>query len=187
MFIPQNLLSQFGDDIPVGHSDRPQFLASLEERGNSAIARYLIPNETIEDFHRIALEPRVFFFGDFRSFPSQHAIVLAALGRFDEAEKLLVEPLAKLEASATKQIEEGRELTARRPKSAAGQFLLENGARDAELAGALGALLSGLRHRNAIAVATLLHRWEQQNVIKWKIERYWQPTPFPFETGGVGA
>jgi len=186
MFIPQNLLCQFGDDIPVGHSDWPQFLTGLEERATSAITRYLIPNETIEDFHHIAMEPRVFFFGDFRFFPRQHAIVLAALGRFDEAGELLVEPLAKLEASAAEQTKEGHDLTARRPKSAAGRLLLENGARDSELAGALSALLSGLRHRDATAVATLLHTWEQQNVVKWGVEQHWQPTPFPFETGGVG-
>lgn len=184
MFIPPNLLSQFGNDIPVGRSDWPGFRETLDERGEAAIASYLIPHKTIADFHRVAQkrEPAAFFFGDFRYFPRQHAIVLAALGRFEEAEALLLEPLAKLEASVAAQLEEGRSLVAKRPRSKSGKFLLENGERDAGLAVQLSQLLTSLQRRDASTIAALLHEWEAENVARWNVAHLWQPTPFPFES-----
>lgn len=181
MFMPPNLLEQFGDEVPVGHSDWPNFLKNLEERGEAAIGTYLIRHETIEDFHRVAQHPAPFFVGGLRYFPRQHAIVLAALGRFDEAGTLLAEPLAKLEASAADQIERGQRLVGKRPASSQGKFLLANGARDAQLAVELGQLQTGLGRHDAAGTAALLHEWERRNVVHWGVEQHWQPTPFPFE------
>lgn len=42
--------------------------------------------------------------------------------------------------------------------------------------------LSRLLRRDRDAVIPLLHEWEARKVRKMKLEKYWQPTPFPCET-----
>lgn len=45
----------------------------------------------------------------------------------------------------------------------------------------LDRLLELLRQGTPAPVASLLHDWETLAVKARRIERYWEPTPFPFE------
>lgn len=42
-------------------------------------------------------------------------------------------------------------------------------------------LLAALTRGGPDAVASILHEWEAIAVQTWGVERYWQPSPFPFE------
>lgn len=51
LFFAPSLINTFGRDIAIGHSNWPGFRELFEERANESIVRYLLPHETIEDFH----------------------------------------------------------------------------------------------------------------------------------------
>jgi len=44
-------------------------------------------------------------------------------------------------------------------------------------------ILRVLRTGDKIAIAAFLHQVEQQPIVKFRLERFWQRTPFPFERG----
>lgn len=185
LFMAPGLISHFGRDIPVGHSNWPGFQQVFEERTNEGIERYLLPHETIEEFYALALQPGVFMLSDLSRMPCERGTVLAALGRFDEATELLTGSVAELERNAAAEIERGQALLAKRSNSGVGTQDVEFGERKRKLADELHRLLRCLRERDTAATAALLREWERLNVAKWEIGEYWEETPFPFEAGAA--
>lgn len=181
LFFGPRLMDTFGRHIPVGHSDWPGFRECLEERANEGIAQYLLPYETIEDFYNLSGDTEAHLFGDLRYLPRQQAVLLAALGQFEEAFAMLAQPLADLEQQAEAQLERGQAALAKRPDDRVGKLDIEYGERDRMLAADLKRLLTRLREGDAHGVAAILHGWERENVTKWGVGKHWQPTPFPFE------
>lgn len=179
--IPPGLANRFGNDIPVGYTNWPSFREKFIERTNTAIERYLIPHETLQDFYDLAWG-ELPFMHHFPGLPNQNAVLLAALGRFDEAETILGKSLRELELRAVGYLNDGNALLAKRPRSREGKFCVEEGTRQLALARELARLQVQLSFRDSAAVAALLRHWEHENVVEWGVEAYWQPTPFPFES-----
>ena len=163
LFEPQdNLYMTYGFGLyPAGNDgwdiDRPgvdaELLAQIEEK---ALPR-LREIKTIDDFHHFATTAP--FFGNTMLVkPRNHVYVAAARGDFETAEMLC------------RQLDVPPPWHDDNPRFAEGTRRIVK-----ELGPPVAA-------RDRAAVATLLREWEAYTAKKLKLEKYWQPTPFPFET-----
>ena len=111
--------------------------------------------------------------------PQTKAILLAALGRFAEAEVLLAEAV-----SLDRTMIDGRRRQMPeffRTGSKRWQRLTAECDQLEERLKHLEELLEPLRLREPAAIGEVLHRWEGLSTKARKVERWWQPSPFPFE------
>lgn len=106
--------------------------------------------------------------------PASHALLLAALGRFSEAALALRDEIERQRQHIAADLRPGGALE-RRPS-------LQKGYEDwRSKVDNLDRLLELLRQGTPAPVASLLHDWEAHAVKTRRIERYWEPSPFPFE------
>lgn len=112
------------------------------------------------------------YFGEMT--PQSRALLFSALGRFAEAQSILREEVKRHRLNFTRDCASGlKGASASNPSQAYGEWLETI----ANLEKLLGLLDGGERS----AVASLLHEWEALAVKKRGVERYWEPSPFPFE------
>ncbi|MBJ3784003.1 hypothetical protein [Devosia sediminis] len=112
------------------------------------------------------------YFGEMT--PQGHALLLAALGRFEEAQPILQEDVARNRLNFARAAGSGlKGASASNPSHGYAEWLatIEN----------LEKLLELLRAQQTLAVSSLLHEWEAIGAEYHGIKRYWEPSPFPFE------
>ena len=114
----------------------------------------LRPVRTIAAFSDYATVQRIG--GPLQNFPFSHIVVEAALGRFDNCDRIL------------------QYLDSRRLKPANPDEDELRITRD---------LAPLIRARDRVGIAALLHEWEACSVTAMKLEKHWERTPFPIECG----
>jgi hypothetical protein len=115
-------------------------------------------------------------------FDEWRGVALAALGRLEEARTHVLSVIRRLESdsdvpSAT------RVWLAKHSDSALARNRQEFEKSTTAQVLQHKRLLALLETADRAAIAALLHEWERQNVRTWGIEHFWEPTPFPLETG----
>jgi hypothetical protein len=149
--------------------------SGLQDRVFGQMERVLaeiIPEETSLD---TALEVHKHvpqYFGEMRA--ESRALLYAALGRFEEAGIELQAELAQQKLMIERILTSRRAL---KPETSMLEFHEEWQSKITSL----DQLLNRLVWEDAAAIARLLHEWEALAVKKRGIERYWEPSPFPFE------
>lgn len=110
--------------------------------------------------------------GEMRS--DSRALLYTALGRFSEAEGVLEAEVIRQRGSLTKEVYVNGKLM---PNT------LDPETRQTWEAGivSLETLLDRLRRGDSGEIAALLHEWEATAARAYGVERYWEPSPFPFE------
>lgn len=111
--------------------------------------------------------------------PITHSLLLTALGRFAEAERLLADWVL----SERRHLDWNARRIARyyRKGSKPWQRQQRSHEESSERLQEFEALLDLLSATSPGPVAALLHKWESLGVRKRRIERYWEQSPFPFE------
>lgn len=106
--------------------------------------------------------------------PQSHGLLLSALGRFPEAQLILQDEVARNRRNFARACASGlKGASASNPSRGYGEWL--------ETIANLEKLLGLLHGGRPSTIAALLHEWEALAVKKRGIERYWEPSPFPFE------
>jgi hypothetical protein len=112
------------------------------------------------------------YFGEMT--PESHALLLSALGRFSEAQAILQDEVKRNHRNFARACATGlKGASESNPSRAYGEWL--------ETIANLEKLLGLLDDGEPSAIAALLHKWEALGVQQRGIERYWEPSPFPFE------
>jgi hypothetical protein len=106
--------------------------------------------------------------------PESRALLNAALGEFELAQAGL-----HVEIERQRQLLE-RELSRMAHRTVKPSLQVVQAEGEANVAN-LDLLLAALKRGRPDAVASILHEWEAIAVQAWGVERYWQPSPFPFE------
>jgi hypothetical protein len=115
------------------------------------------------------------------SFPLRHAVVLAALGRFEDARRLLTPLLENEEARLKRVLASAQAELAVKPKNGVAKVHLANATTFLKPIGELKPLLSLLEANDQAGVASWLRGKEEQNAKQWDVSHLWEPTSFPFE------
>ena len=137
--------------------ERPDVGADLQAQIEDVALPRLRAIKTIEDFYQFATTAP-FFFGNLQNDFLHRVYVETARGNFAEAEKICT-------------------------RFATPPTGYENDRRYDEDVHRIAKILGPpIAARDRAAVAALLREWEAYTVRKLKLEKYWQPTPFPFET-----
>lgn len=106
--------------------------------------------------------------------PQSYALLFSALGRFAEAQSILQEEVKRHRLNFARDCATGlKGASVSNPSRAYGEWL--------ETIANLEKLLGRLEGGEPSAIAALLHEWEALAVKKRGVERYWEPSPFPFE------
>lgn len=154
----------------LGDPDLPDRVFGEMER---VLAEIIPPSTTLEnslDAHKHA----PIYFGEMT--PQSRALLYTALGRFAEAEEVLQAEVSRQRRNMTMDIYIDGKLVP--PKS-------ESVDEDWEATVVkLETLLDRLRQGDPEPIAALLHEWEAIAVKARGLERYWEPSPFPFERAG---
>jgi hypothetical protein len=112
------------------------------------------------------------YFGEMR--PQGLALLLSALGRFAEARSVLREEVRRHRTNFKGACASGlRGASQLEPSHGYAEWL--------ETIVNLESLLELLAGGEPSAIAALLHQWEATAARAWGLERYWEPSPFPFE------
>lgn len=150
----------------VGRDDLSGRLVTAMEATNSSILEGVRSLEVLPELQWIAQPQQGMRRCD-------AGLVLAALGRFEEAEALLERDLYYRDKEVTAPAATRNAAAAERAKAAASDYAL---------------MVGNLRHvhqlvvrRDRPALAALFSEWEAQSVAAKKLQDFWQPTPFPFE------
>ena len=113
-----------------------------------------------------------YFVGEMK--PQSHALLFSALGRFADAQAILQDEVQRNHRNFARACATGlKGASLSNPSRGYGEWL--------ETIANLEKLLGLLRGGESSPVAALLHEWEALAVKKLGIERYWEPSPFPFE------
>jgi hypothetical protein len=182
---PGSWNADFDSRFSIGHSDAAEFPSRLEQAMTESFEAYLLPVNSIAKFHDFAVgEMRRFTFLNLDKYGLEHGTVLAALGRFGEAQAVLKAAVSEAEigAVAEQQADDDLRRTKSRPR---GSVVLTVARDKMKIVDVVRELLALVELRDRAAIATLLHEWERQNVVKWGIEHLWEPAPFPVEVGSA--
>ena len=116
-------------------------------------------------------------------YPLRHSVVLAALGRFAEALRILAPALRDEEATLSKMLSGAQAELAKKSKSPSANETISYATARLRPIAELRPLLSLLEANDHGGVAALLRSHEQHNAKAWRVDRIWEPTPFVFENG----
>lgn len=151
----------------LGDPDLPDRVFGELER---ALAEIIPPGTSLEtalDVHKHA----PIYFGEMT--PQSRALLYTALGRFAEAEDALQAEVIRQRRNMSMDIYINGKLVP--PKAEPVDEAWE------ATVVSLETLLDHLRRGDPAPIAALLHEWEAIAAKAWGIERYWEPSPFPFE------
>jgi hypothetical protein len=137
--------------------DAPPFFSAKVEEVALPLLRTL---ETLEDFYRFAMQDDVFLFGSLNGLHMKQVLVEAARGDFAAADRCSAALLNVPNAWS-------------RQKDLAEEFAVTT-----------EKLCPLIAARDRTGIASMLHAWEEQAVKKLKLEKVWEPSPFPVEAEG---
>lgn len=139
--------------------------------------------ETIGDFLREAdrTSGRLFESMPIHVYKLRHSVVLAALGRIDEARGILAPALTSEEAGYERTLDWARATLAKKPRDAVAKVQIEIAEANRRSTSELKPLLALLEAGDRAGVGTLLRRYEEHNARLRKVDHLWEPTPFPVE------
>jgi hypothetical protein len=173
-------------NLDVGRSNEPGFSEILDFHLNRAIEEELAPLETIEAFYAAAATrnrpaPVHGNWERLQHFPANHAAVLAALGRLEEAGSEASAFVDKYELLWQQRLLTGEAMMASRRTRGMGRDEVEFASHQLALVDYAKSLASLAASGKKAEVVSLLRDWERTNIHRWKLELAWEPTPFPLE------
>ena len=128
----------------------------------------------------VLLEPEAIGYTGLPMMRHVRALVLAALGRLEEADELLEADICHRQALDERAV--ARKSNSR-PDSMASRREMEGRQMNAAFLGELRLVHAPIAQRDKAGLATVLHDWERRGRGARKIEHLWEPSPFPFELG----
>lgn len=158
IFEPRSSFSfNFGTEIycptpgtwDISKPDLPAALKSCVETEALPVLRAV---RSIAEFSELASGPQIW--GPLQNFPFRQIVVEAALGRFDNCDRIL-------------QYLDNRRLKPANPDEDELRITRD--------------LAPLIRARDRAGIAALLHEWEAWSVKAMKLEKHWERTPFPIE------
>ena len=169
-------------ELLVGWSTDPQFQHELETSVRETLDEFLRPVGTIEGLYARMGEPDLawsFKADRLSNKPILYAVVLAALGRLQEAAAIAQNYIDVNEGPLLRQAEafeatRGKRLSLSKPIPLDVSYFLKPMTE-------LKRLIALLTANDRRAIAAMLHEWEQHGARRRGIEDVWEPTPFPLE------
>lgn len=173
----------WSNQLSVGWSTDPGFEERLAACISQVVDETLRPLSNIEGLVRLNDTGAMRGFGTTHigRYPVLHAVVEAAMGKLQDATRIIDARVAVKEKGLTKLLRDGLALQARRPGSRDASHMIKVANVGLRQVAEITQLAYFARIDDLFGVAALLHQWEALQVQKLGLEHVWQPAPFPLE------
>lgn len=176
---------RWSNQLNLGRNTEPGFAEEVVRTIHGVIAEVMSEVETIGDFVTQIGRPGFPSFRrlgdhDLATFPQEHCVVLAAMGRMDQASAILA-AVTSHEADYRDVLFKAEAERAKHARSAKAKSGIEWASAELRVVGQLLELKKVVDRDDRAGVGRLLRQWERQNARLWGVEHLWEPTPFPVE------
>lgn len=139
--------------------------------------------ETIDDFLAEVdkTDGRTFGPVPIHLYKLRHPVVLAALGKFQEALSILGPELRDQELTYAGMLAVAQARLAKKPRNGVAHSEVEHAVLMLQWIDALKPLVPLLEAGDSAGISRLLRRHEARNAAVWKVAKLWERTSFPFE------
>lgn len=154
--------------------------AGIQER---LLAELELANVTILDrvtSLEVLLEPEAIGYTGLPMVRFVRALILAALGRLEEADELLLADISYRQAGYDQTVAQKTHI---KPGSKAWRREMDGRQVKASLIAELRLVHAPIARRDKAGLAHVLHDWERRGSVARKIGHLWEPSPFAFERG----
>lgn len=173
---------RWSGEILAGRSTESAFAEKLMLGATDKIENELRTVQSIEEFEQYTKYEKdvlgLLGYWAIERYPRYNSVLLSALGRLEEAHRLLSGLIEKDEARYLVELAEGRAVIAKRANSRLGKNAVESATCNLAIIAELKRLLALLEARDRPGIGALLREWEQHNAKRWRVEHLWEPTPF---------